>query len=65
MAAMRMRYFTNGAVIGSRSFVNEAFTAARELFESKRKNGARKLRGRGAAAAGILWSVRDLKKEIG
>jgi hypothetical protein len=39
----RIRYFTDGAVIGSRSFVDEAFTSARERSGSKRKSGARKL----------------------
>jgi hypothetical protein len=65
MLRCRVRYFTDGAVIGSRGFVNEAFVAARERFGSQRKDGARKLRGSGAAAAGTLWSVRDLKKSIG
>jgi len=63
MAAMlrcRIRYFTDGAVIGSKSFVNEAFAASRERFTSKRKDGARKLKGAGASAAGVLWSIRDL-----
>jgi len=64
MAAMllhRVRYFTDGAVIGSKAFVNEAFAAARERFGSRRKSGARKLRGGGAAADGVLWSARDLR----
>jgi putative transposase len=30
-----------------------------------RSSGARKLRGNAAAAAGLLWSVRDLQKGIG
>jgi REP element-mobilizing transposase RayT len=64
MLRCRVRYFTDGAVIGSRGFVNEAFAAARERFGSKRKDGARKLRGNGAAAAGMLWSVRDLHQGI-
>ena len=64
MLRCRVRYFTDGAVIGSRGFVNEAFVAARERFGSQRKDGARKLRGSGAAAAGALWSVRDLKKDV-
>ena len=59
----RVRYFTDGAVIGSKEFVNEAFANARERFGAKRKDGARKMRGAGAAAAsGILWSMRDLQK---
>jgi len=64
MLRCRVRYFTDGAVIGSRSFVNEAFAAARERFGPRRQDGARKLRGSGAAAAGTLWSLRDLKREI-
>ena len=67
MAAMlrcRVRYFTDGAVIGSKEFVNEAFAAARERFSAKRKDGARRMRGSGAAAAGVLWSVRDLRLRI-
>ena len=64
LAAMlrhRVRYFTGGAVIGSKEFVNEAFAAARERFGPRRKDGARKLRGSGAAAAGVIWSARDLR----
>jgi hypothetical protein len=64
MAAMllhRVRYFTDGAVIGSKAFVNEAFAAARERFGPRRKDGARKMRGGGAAAASVLWSARDLR----
>jgi putative transposase len=64
MLRCRIRYFTDGAVIGSRSFVNEAFASARERFGPKRKDGARKLRGHAAAASGMLWSLRDLKKGI-
>jgi hypothetical protein len=61
MLRTRVRYFTDGAVIGSKSFVNEAFDAARERFSEKRKDGARKMRGIGKAAGGTLWSVRDLR----
>jgi putative transposase len=62
MLRCRVRYFTDGAVIGSRAFVNAAFEAARERFGPKRKDGARKLRGPARAAAGVLWSLRDLQK---
>ena len=67
MAAMllhRVRYFTDGVVIGSKAFVNEAFAGARERFSVKRKDGARKMRGGGSAAAGVLWSMRDLRVGI-
>ena len=65
MLRCRVRYFTDGAVIGSRGFVDEVFRLCRDRFGEKRKDGARKWRGSGAAAAGSLWSVRDLKKGIG
>jgi putative transposase len=64
MLYCRVRYFTAGAVIGSRNFVNEAFAGARERFTAKRKDGARRLRGSGAAAAGTLWSMRDLRLRV-
>jgi hypothetical protein len=64
MLRCRVRYFTDGAVIGSKDFVNEAFAAARERFSAKRKDGARRMRGNGAAAAGVLWSVRDLRLRV-
>jgi len=65
MLRCRVRYFTDGAVIGSRGFVDDVFRLCRDRFGGKRKDGARKLWGSGAAAAGTLWSVRDLKKGIG
>ena len=61
MLRCRVRYFTDGAVIGSRAFVNEAFASARERFSTARKDGARSMRGSGKAAKGLLWSVRDLR----
>jgi len=59
-----VRYFTDGAVIGSGEFVNAAFAGARERFSGRRKDGARRMRGSGAAAAGVLWSVRDLRVRV-
>ena len=64
MLRHRVRYFTDGAVIGSREFVNDAFAGARERFGEKRKDGARKMRGSGAPAAGTLWSARNLRVGI-
>ncbi|MGL5017929.1 MAG: transposase [Luteolibacter sp.] len=64
MLRCRVRYFTDGAVIGSKAFVNEVFVAARERFSAKRKDGARKLQGNGKAAAGVLWSMRDLRVRV-
>ncbi|MCX6873961.1 MAG: transposase [Verrucomicrobia bacterium] len=65
MLRCRVRYFTDGAVLGSREFVDGVFRACRGRFGAKRQSGARKLRGNAAAAAGTLWSVRELRKGIG
>ncbi len=65
MLRCRVRYFTDGAVIGSKEFVNKAFAGARERFSGKRIDGARRMRGSGKAAAGTLWSMRDLRVGIG
>ncbi len=64
MLRCRVRYFTDGAVIGSKTFVNEVFAAARDRFTEKRKDGARRMKGSGNAAAGVLWSVRDLRLRV-
>ena len=61
MLRCRVRYFTDGAVIGSRAFVNEAFAHARERFSQARRDGARTMRGPAAVAKGMLWSARDLR----
>ncbi|NQX01899.1 transposase [bacterium] len=64
MLRYRVRYFTDGAVIGSRNFVDEVFAKSRARFGSKRKSGARKLKGDATPASGVLWSMRDLRKGI-
>jgi REP element-mobilizing transposase RayT len=64
MLRHRVRYFTDGAVIGSKVFVNEAFALSRERFTSGRKDGARRMRGNGKPAAGVLWSMRNLRVRI-
>ena len=64
MLVRRVRYFTDGVVIGSKEFVNEVFEGARERFSAKRKDGARKMRGAGTAAAGVLWTARDLRVRV-
>ena len=64
MLRCRVRYFTDGAVIGSKAFVNEAFAAAQERFTERRKDGARRMKGSGKAAAGVLWSIRDLRVHL-
>jgi putative transposase len=64
MLRCRIRYFTAGAVIGSKEFVNEAFSSARSRFGPKRRDGARKLKGDATPANRALWSLRDLRKGI-
>ena len=61
----RVRYFTDGAVIGSRSFVDDACASSRWRFGPQRKSGARKMKGNASALAGTIWSLRDLRKENG
>ena len=60
----RIRYFTDGAVLGSRGFVDEIFKSCRERFGQRRKDGARPMRGSGAPARGVLWSARDLRVRV-
>ena len=64
MLRCRVRYFTDGAVIGSKEFVNAAFAKARERFGPKRNDGARAMRGSGSGAKGLPWTVRDLRVGI-
>jgi hypothetical protein len=61
MLRCRVRYFTDGAILGSREFVNAAFESARERFGKRRKDGARGMRGSGSGAKGMLWTARDLR----
>jgi hypothetical protein len=63
-ATGEVRFFTGGAVIGGRDFVNGALASARERFGPKRNDGARALKGSGKGPRGGLWSVWDLRKEI-
>jgi putative transposase len=64
MLGMRIRYFSDGVVIGSREFVNDVFAGSRGRFGENRKSGARKLRGNAAPASGMIWSIRDLRTGI-
>jgi hypothetical protein len=59
-----LRYFTAGVVIGSRKFVDEVFAQTRERFGARRRTGARRMRGAASPAAGILFSLRDLRKDV-
>ena len=57
----KVRYFKDGAVLGSKKFVNDFFESQRYRFSLKRKDGARKPRGSLKELAGKIWSLRDLK----
>ena len=60
----RIRYFTDGAVVGSRSLVDEAFAKSRSRCGPKRAAGARRLMGEAAPASPTLWGLRDLRKGV-
>ncbi|MCH6255509.1 transposase [Puniceicoccaceae bacterium K14] len=57
----RVRYFTDGAVIGSNEFVQSYFETNRANFGIKRRDGPRKLRG---SDWGGLSCIRDLRNEV-
>ena len=42
---VKVRYFVDGAILGSRGFVEEILEARREEFALKRKSGATKMKG--------------------
>ncbi|TVP77887.1 MAG: transposase [Puniceicoccaceae bacterium] len=58
---MRVRYFADGCVLGSKSFVESVFREHRDLFGTKRKKAGKALPG---SAWGQLHSMRDLKKRV-
>jgi hypothetical protein len=60
MLQQRVRYFTDGLVVGSKGLLEEVFQAARGYFGPKRKSGARVMKGDGW---GALRSMRDLRKQ--
>ena len=55
----RVRYFSDGLVLGSRDFVEKAFAEKRDWFGPKRKSGARGLPVQGES----LFTLRDLKAQ--
>ncbi|MBL9126456.1 MAG: transposase [Verrucomicrobiales bacterium] len=54
----RVRYFCDGAVFGSREFVEDVFRAYRARFGPKRSTGARPMRG---LTESTLFTLRDLR----
>lgn len=57
----RVRYFSDGVVLGSKEYVNEVFSKHREDFGLKRKTGARGMR---KGEWGGLCTMRDLRLEV-
>jgi putative transposase len=60
----RVRYFADGAVLGSAAFIEEVFEREQRLrrrFGARRKTGARRMRG---ADWGELRVLRDLRKGV-
>ena len=57
----RVRYFTDGAVLGSKEFVQSYFLDHRKQFGPKRRDGPREMRGSGW---GDLTCLRDLRREV-
>ncbi len=43
LVRLRVRYFTDGVVLGSKTFVEGVFQSQREDFSPKRKEGARRI----------------------
>ena len=58
---LKVRYFTDGVVLGSKEYVNLIFEENRNLFGNRRKTGARTMRGFSEAGLAVL---RDLRKEV-
>ncbi|MGJ8673470.1 transposase [Rubritalea sp.] len=59
MLHCRVRYFSDGAVIGSKAYVDAYFEQKRAQFSEKRTSGARKLKH---MAEGGLYALRDLQR---
>ncbi len=57
----RVRYFCDGAIFGTRDFVEKIFRRCRDRFGSRRKTGARPLRG---MAERGLFTARALRVDV-
>lgn len=58
---LRVRYFADGAVLGSRGFVDGVFTALRHRFGPRRRDGGRRFRG---VEGRDLYALRDLRVNL-
>jgi hypothetical protein len=57
----RVRYFTDGAIIGSRVFVEDAFGRHRLHFSAKREFGAKPMKG---GEWGDMFTARQLRVDV-
>jgi hypothetical protein len=57
MVRLRVRYFSDGLVLGSKEFVENVFTENREKFGPKRKDGARRV----SESESPLYALRRLR----
>ena len=61
----KVRYFSDGAVLGGKSFVEGIFEACRDRFSPKRKDGARPLRGLATSSKEErLFNLRQLRTGV-
>ncbi|MBN8248586.1 MAG: hypothetical protein J0L84_14245, partial [Verrucomicrobia bacterium] len=57
---LRVRYFADGAVLGTRAYVEEVFQALSSRWGSNRTDGARPMQG----LTTDLCVLRDLRKQV-
>ncbi|MBX3733516.1 MAG: hypothetical protein KF791_13080 [Verrucomicrobiae bacterium] len=57
---LRVRYFADGAVLGTREYVDGVFHALQGRWGLRRRDGARPMQG----LAGNLCVLRDLRKQV-
>jgi putative transposase len=57
----RVRYFTDGVVLGGQSFVENIFQRYRRYMGARRKDGSRPMRG---GEWGGLCTLRDLRRQV-
>ena len=61
MRRCRVRYFTDGAALGSEEFVQGIFEEFRSQFGAKRRRGPRQMKGSDWEGLTVL---RDLRREV-
>ncbi len=57
----RVRYFTDGAVLGSKEYVESIFSEYRDQFGQRRRSGARRMKGSDWEGLTVL---RELRREV-